>query len=89
VPMLTLSRAVAVLHGVPLSELQQTELTSDAKRALKALLESEGLELNRPINVRELPELQGFHLAQPLNDPRGEGPHEASPGHLAALTSAR
>jgi hypothetical protein len=72
VPRLTLTRAVVVLQGVPLTALQRTEMTSEAKHALKPLLESEGFDLDRPINVRELPGLQGFHLAQPLADSTNE-----------------
>jgi hypothetical protein len=38
------------------------------KHALRPLLESEGFDLDRLINVRELLDLQGFHLAQPTSE---------------------
>jgi hypothetical protein len=61
---LTLSRAVAVLHGVLLTDLQRPELPCQATHALRSLLESRGFDVDRPISVIELPDHQGFHLIQ-------------------------
>lgn len=63
-PTLTLSRAAAVLEGLPPSELQGPELTPEALQALRTLLRSHGFDVGRPIYVRELPENRGFRLAQ-------------------------
>jgi hypothetical protein len=63
-PTLTLSRAAAVLEGLPPSELQGPELTPEALHALRTLLRSHGFDVDRPIYVRELPENRGFRLAQ-------------------------
>jgi hypothetical protein len=63
-PTLTLSRAAAVLEGLPPSELQGPELTPEALQVLRTLLRSHGFDVSRPVYVRELPENRGFRLAQ-------------------------
>jgi hypothetical protein len=63
-PTLTLSRAAAVLEGLPPSELQGPQLTPEALQVLRTVLRSHGFDVNRPIYVRELPENRGFRLAQ-------------------------
>jgi hypothetical protein len=63
-PTLTLTRAVAALHGVAPSELQGSTLSAAAVRALTPLLESAGFDVTQDIHVRELPESQGFRLTQ-------------------------
>jgi hypothetical protein len=63
-PTLTLSRAAAVLHGVPVAELERPELAQEAVTTLKPLLQSMGFDVTRPIHISALPGLQGFHLTQ-------------------------
>jgi hypothetical protein len=64
VPTLTLSRAVAALHGVSPSDLKGPELSTMAAQALHPLLESHGFDLTSAIHVHELPDFQGFRLTQ-------------------------
>jgi hypothetical protein len=64
VPNLTLSRAVAVLRGISLADLEQPELKPEVAHALMPLLEEYGFDLRRPIKIHQLSDLQGFHLTQ-------------------------
>jgi hypothetical protein len=63
-PTLTLSRAAVILQGVSPTDLKGPALPPEAVHALAPLLTARGFELTRPIYVRELPESQGFRLAQ-------------------------
>jgi hypothetical protein len=64
VPSLTLSRAVAVLRGVSLAELEHPKLAPEVAHVLMPLLEEYGFDLRRPIKVHQLRDGQGFHLTQ-------------------------
>jgi hypothetical protein len=59
------SRAVLALYGLGPADLQgSAALTPEATRALRTLLRARDFDLTRPLYVRELPEFQGFRLAQ-------------------------
>jgi hypothetical protein len=63
-PTLTLSPVTVALQGVAPEGLRGLALPPEAMNALAPLLTARGFELTRPIYVRELPDLQGFRLAQ-------------------------
>jgi hypothetical protein len=63
-PTLTLTRAAVALDGLPPEALQGPVLPPVAVKALAAVLAARGFQLTSPIYVRELPDFQGFRLAQ-------------------------
>jgi hypothetical protein len=63
-PTVTVSRASLALLGVSPNALNRPDLTDDQKDALKSVLQPQGFDLTQPVQVRELPDLQGFHLTQ-------------------------
>jgi hypothetical protein len=63
-PTLTLSRAAVDLDGLPPKALQGPVPPPEAVNALAAVLAARGFQLTSPSYVRELPDFQGFRLAQ-------------------------
>jgi hypothetical protein len=64
VATLTVNQAMLALLGLTVRDLQTPVLTQNAISALGRLLVYEGVNLARPIHVRELEDDQGFHLTQ-------------------------
>jgi hypothetical protein len=82
-PMLTLSRAALALHGVSPAGLGRSALTVEQARALEPVLKSRRFDVDQPIQIKELPGFQGFHLSQETRSARATVPVDGAAARVA------